>query len=125
MKKSEWDALRYFKPSEFSCKCGCGAGPSEMLRDFLVRLENAREVAGIPFVISSGFRCAKHNKFVSGVSDSAHTLGLAADILVAGSEARHKILASVIKFFPRVGIDKHFIHVDFDLTKPNPSVFLY
>ena len=67
MKKADWDSLRYFKPSEFICKCGCGAGTEEMLRDFMIRLENAREIAGIPFRISSGFRCAKHNKFI-GVS---------------------------------------------------------
>ena len=125
MKKSEWNSLRYFKPSEFSCKCGCGKGSEEMIRDFLIRLENAREVAGIPFIISSGFRCDKHNKFIGGVEDSSHTRGLAADIVVSGSVERHKILTAVLKFFPRVGVDKHFIHVDFDLTKPNPSLFLY
>ena len=125
MKKSEWDSLRYFKPSEFSCKCGCGAGLSEMQLAFMLRLENAREVAGIPFRISSGFRCEKHNKNVGGVADSAHVRGLAADILTSGSLERHTILNAVLKVFPRVGVDKHFIHVDFDLTKPNPSLFLY
>ena len=96
-----------------------------MLRDFMIRLENARELAGIPFRISSGFRCAKHNKFVGGVADSAHVRGLAADILTSGSLERHTILNAVLKVFPRVGVDKNFIHVDFDLTKPNPSLFLY
>lgn len=125
MKKADWDSLRYFKPSEFICKCGCGAGTEEMLRDFMIRLENAREIAGIPFRISSGFRCAKHNKFVGGVADSAHVRGLAADIITSGSSERFTILNAVLKFFPRVGVDKNFIHVDFDLTKPNPSLFLY
>lgn len=63
--------LRYFSPPEFRCKCGCGAGIEKMNPDLLKMLDEARDLAGIPFSLSSAYRCTKHNKAVGGVSDSA------------------------------------------------------
>ena len=69
--------LRFFKPEEFACKCGCGRGYDDMDAGLLRMLDEARALAGIPFSLSSAFRCAKHNKAVGGVADSAHTHGYA------------------------------------------------
>jgi uncharacterized protein YcbK (DUF882 family) len=95
--------------------------------DFLKRLDKARELAGVPFVITSGFRCPKHNKEVGGKPNSAHLRGLAADIAVADNETRYQIIYGLIKAgFKRIGIGKGFIHVDGDVvTKPFPRVWLY
>lgn len=70
--------MRYFKPDEFSCKCGkCGLGFFKMQQEFLGRLDHARHIAGVPFTINSALRCQAYNKSVGGVSDSAHVGGWA------------------------------------------------
>ena len=65
--------LRHFSPVEFRCKCGCGTGMEKMDADLLQMLDEARDLAGIPFPLSSAYRCPKHNKAVGGVPTSAHT----------------------------------------------------
>ena len=62
--------LRHFSPVEFRCKCGCGAGMEKMDADLLQMLDEARDLAGIPFPLSSAYRCARHNKAVGGVPTS-------------------------------------------------------
>lgn len=65
--------LRHFSPVEFRCKCGCGAGMEKMDADLLHLLDEARDLAGTPFSLTSAYRCPKHNKAVGGVPTSAHT----------------------------------------------------
>ena len=114
---------KYFKPSEFQCKCCGKLNISEELVD---RLYVAREKAGIPFVINSGYRCPKHNAEVGGKSDSAHKEGLAVDISAKDGYARFKILKALFDAgFERIGIDDKFIHADVDHSKPEETVFLY
>ncbi len=49
--------------------------------DLLQMLDEAQlNLAGIPFPLSSAYRCPKHNKAVGGVPTSAHTRGYAVDI---------------------------------------------
>ena len=84
--------LRYFSPDEFRCKDGCGAGIGRMEPDLLRMLDEARKIAGVPFSLSSAYRCSKHNKAVGGVPDSAHTRGYAVDIRCVDSHSRFVIL---------------------------------
>ena len=53
-------ALKYFKLSEFDSPDFKGSGKN-MTKDFLKKLDRARDIANIPFKISSGFRTAQHN----------------------------------------------------------------
>lgn len=78
-----WDNVEHFKKSEFACKCGCGFDEVDLK---LVRLlEDIREhFGGKPLSISSGCRCAKHNKKVGGVQGSRHVQGKASDIYIQG-----------------------------------------
>lgn len=78
-----WDNVEHFKKSEFACKCGCGFDEVDLK---LVRLlEDIREHFGRkPLYISSGCRCAKHNKEVGGVQGSRHVQGKASDIYIQG-----------------------------------------
>ncbi|HEU4775869.1 MAG TPA: D-Ala-D-Ala carboxypeptidase family metallohydrolase, partial [Telluria sp.] len=46
-------------------------------------LEQVRTLVGAPIAISSGYRSPALNKAVGGASNSAHVLGLAADISAA------------------------------------------
>lgn len=99
------------KKEEMDCKCGCGH--NNVGDDFLYRLNMARELAGVPFVINSGCRCEKHNKKVGGSLTSAHLAGLAADIKCPDSHTRYQIIIGLIGAgFRRMGIGKNFIHVD-------------
>ena len=72
--------LRHFFATEFRCKCGCGAGIEQMHPDLLMMLDELRDRAGIPLVLSSAYRCEAHNRKVGGVNASAHTRGYAVDI---------------------------------------------
>jgi len=115
--------MKYFKDSEFACPC-CGA--NEMDKTFVERLDLARDIAGVPFVITSGFRCEKHNSEVGGKKDSAHLKGLAVDIKCATSHDRNRMIrAFALMGFKRFGIGKTFIHVDEDPDLPQEVTWLY
>jgi hypothetical protein len=53
--------MQHFNIEEFACHC---CGKIAMDEAFLARLEKAREIAGVPFKITSGYRCPKHNAVV-------------------------------------------------------------
>lgn len=113
-----------FTREEFVCKDGCGL--YNMAELVLFRLQQARNLAGIPFKISSGSRCAKHNRACGGKTDSAHLDGLAVDVVAITSTTRAKVLMALLEAgFQRVGVAQGFIHADLDLTKPYPCVWLY
>lgn len=92
----------------------------------LQHLDAARHMAGIPFVISSAYRCAKHNKAVGGVPGSAHTKGLAVDIAAQGSRQRFIIAQSLMaRGLVRIGVASSFVHVDVDKGKDQQVMWLY
>ena len=124
--------MRYFRPEEFDCKCkkckdnGEGRGIDMMEHYFLQMLDDARHKAGIPFVITSGYRCPSHNKAVGGVANSAHTKGLAADIACSDERSRGYIIGALYEAcFNRIGIHPDFIHVDDDDSRSADVVWLY
>lgn len=114
--------MKYFKIDDFKCKCGCGL--NNISEELLEKLDNAREDAGIPFVINSACRCEKHNKREGGAISSKHLTGMAVDIKTTTSIDRYKIVKSLIKNgFVGIGIANTFVHADIDRT--SPLIFLY
>ncbi len=101
-------------------------GSGEMMDSTLLfKLENAREMAGVPFKINSGYRTEAHNKSINARSTSSHIKGLAVDIHCTKGIYRQKILTALIKAgFTRIGIANTFIHVDTDREKLN-SIWVY
>lgn len=94
--------------------------------DTVSSLDHAREDAGIPFVITSAYRCPEHNAEVGGVSSSAHVWGYAIDIACEGSRSRHKIVTALLNNgFNRMGIAGDFIHADKDPDKPPNVMWVY
>ena len=77
-----WDEIRYFKKSEFACKCGkyCDGYPAEIDMDMVKIADKIRAKIGKPITVNSGLRCKTHNANVGGVSNSQHLLGNAADL---------------------------------------------
>lgn len=111
-----WDGIKYFKRSEFACKCGkyCNGFPVEPNEKLVETLETIREHFGVPVTISSGIRCKTHNTNVGGVSKSQHMEGTAADIVVKGVP-----VSEVVKYaetlMPKtggIGTYKTFTHID-------------
>lgn len=119
--------MNYFRQEEFKCKCGkCDGGA--MNPEFLAKLNQARHLAKVPFIITSGYRCSAHNKAVGGKPNSAHTRGLAADIKFDNGTQAFAILHGLLAAgFVRVGYNqKHgFFHVDSDPTLPQQVFFDY
>lgn len=87
--------VKYFKPDEFACKCGCGA--HEISEALIVRLELIRRVCRRPIMITSGRRCLDHNKAVGGAPMSRHMYGRAADIRWNGNSEALEIVREVFR----------------------------
>ena len=92
-KSINWKDIKHFSKSEFKCPCFSNILVS---RKLVFMLDLARSLAGVPFNISSGYRCKKHNKQVGGVNNSVHLTGLAVDIEVADNLAKLKILRALV-----------------------------
>lgn len=107
-----WDDIKYFKKSEFRCKCGCGA---DKMDEKLIRVaDRVRGHFGKPITVSSGRRCSKHNANVGGVSNSRHLSGKAMDFCVSGKSAA-QVLAYVQKQSEiryAYAIDGSYVHMD-------------
>jgi zinc D-Ala-D-Ala carboxypeptidase len=104
--------LKYFDLSEFDCPCEEGSG-KYMDENFLIKLDTARDIAGVPFKINSG------------VSNSSHTNipCNAADISAKDSKSRFVIINALLQAgFTRIGIGETFIHCDTDTEKKSPNV---
>lgn len=128
MTKEEWGKIKYFQPDEFDDPTAPGSGEAMMDYAFVERLDKLRRVWGRPIVVNSGYRTQEHNKAVGGVKDSAHQRGLAADLRTADlTDAIRFAIVAALNGFSRIGVDMkgHMVHLDCDLSLPNPSVWFY
>jgi len=114
--------LQYFRLEEFDSPDEPGSG-RRMCGDFLFMLDEARDIARVPFRITSGVRSVSHNKAVGGTENSSHLRGKAADIACTDSATRFRIVAALLAVgFNRVGIGASFIHCDNDDEIKTPGV---
>jgi len=96
-----------------------------MSKEFLFVLDEAREFAGIPFIINSAYRSPDHPLSIKN-PNSSHIKGLAVDIKATDSVTRFKIVKALIEVgFTRIGIADTFIHVDLDLDKTQNVIWTY
>ena len=119
--------IKYFNLSEFDSPDEVDSGYN-MDSHFMRKLDEAREIAGIPFKVNSGYRSISHNKKVGGVSNSSHIKipCCAADIHANTSRDRFLIMSAAIKVgINRIGIGKNFIHLDTDKTKSQDVTWHY
>lgn len=122
--------MKYFTYREFDSPDLIGSG--ELMDNyFLTKLENARKIAGVPFVITSGYRTEKHHKALyeklgKKPTRSAHLKGCAADIRVRNLTERYAILNGLILAgFKRIGISDNFIHCDTSNEHTQNIIWLY
>lgn len=115
---------RFFKKNELICPCGCGVYNIDA--EALERLDKARLIAGLPFIINSACRCSEHNAKVGGKSNSEHLSGKAFDIKCTDSRTRLIIIDALLKAgFNRIGIAKSYIHADTSNIKDQFVMWLY
>ena len=97
----------------------------KMDKTFLLKLDEARERAGIPFVINSAYRSPEHPLSIKNPT-SSHLKGLAVDISVTNSRQRFIVLNALLEVgFIRIGIADTFIHVDLDNEKSKDVIWTY
>jgi len=110
-----------FDRHEFACKCNCGFDDISLL--LVEKLQQLREVLGRPVKVTSGCRCAPHNRGVGGASESAHLGGFAADIACADSHEKMLMVPAACIIFRRIGIYESWIHCDVDGSKEQDVMF--
>lgn len=103
---------KYFKEAEFN-RCSPSCSLQDMKQTTMSKLDTAREIAGIPFVLNSAFRSSAWDKSKGRSGTGAHTTGNAVDIRCTSDRNRFLIIDALIKAgFNRIGIAKTFIHAD-------------
>ena len=126
MSTTDWEIIKYFDPDNTYCACGCGQGPEEMKPRTMLMLDLARKQAGIPFVLTSAFRCPQHNEDVGGAENSAHKKGYGVDIECKDSRSRFVIIDALLRVgFTRIGIAETFIHADNDPDNTPQVAWVY
>lgn len=134
-------ALRYFKRSEFDSPAtpeDIAAGKATYTKNgvkyltdsgkhmnpvFLQKLDKARELANIPFNVTSGYRTVNWERHRGRSGKSAHTLGMAADIAYSTTAQRDAIIKAAIKAgITRIGIASNFVHLD-NADQADPKLY--
>lgn len=106
--------VRYFTMNEFRCPC---CKEVAVAAELVLLLDVSRAFAGVPFRLSSGFRCVHHNREVGGVDNSRHLIGCAADILCPEKLTMARFTEIMATQFRRPGyefkpyINRNFVHV--------------
>lgn len=129
-----WSHYRHFTADEFRCPC---CRQQKMKRALLDRLDYIRETMQRSMRVTSGFRCPIHNSAIGGAKHSAHLVGLAADISVAGwSAGQVRELAMLgLTHMQGVGLRVHgaaagrYVHLDVlkpgDRLSTRPAIWTY
>ncbi len=109
-----------FSKKELSCPC---CSKMEMKASFIERLQKLRDVLASPLVITSAYRCKKHNDSLPGSArHSQHMDGVAVDIACSDASFRFLLIAEAVRQgFRGIGIAKTFIHLD-SREEPSPVV---
>ena len=111
-----------FIVKEFSCHGSGCCSTVKIDTDLVNFLQKIRTHFKKPITINSGYRCSKHNKAVGGASQSKHTMGMAADIVVEDVKPK-----DVAKYAESIGVkgiglyetdkDGYFVHIDTRTSK--------
>ena len=98
-----WSDYPNFKEAEFACSefKVCHMQPA-----FMATLQKIRTIYGKPLIISSGYRSLEHSREKGKIHAGEHTLGLAADILIAGAEALKLVDIAINQGVRRIGVSQ-------------------
>jgi zinc D-Ala-D-Ala carboxypeptidase len=78
----------------------------------LLGLQALRDIIGKAVKVNSGYRSVEHNKTIGGATNSLHTLGMAADVVVDNVSPLH--IASIARDLGFGGVKAYptFTHID-------------
>jgi len=128
-----WPSDRWpnFAFAEMACRETGECLLDEALMDALQRV---RAICG-PMTVTSGYRSPRHSEEVAkGRSGGPHTLGKAADIRCAGTQAFEILHTALDEGFTGIGIDQRgedrFLHLDVithldDFPATRPTIWSY
>lgn len=116
---------KHFNESEFkACTPRCSL--QDMNQRTMNKLDRARELAGIPFVLNSAYRSPEWERAHGRSGTGAHPHRCGVDIRCNTSANRMKIVQACLQVgFRRIGIGKTYVHVDDDPTKPQNVMWHY
>lgn len=128
MQLSKNFSLAELVASQIATRKGIDNTPAPAIVANLTRLatllEQVRAVVGAPIAISSGYRSPALNKALSGAANSAHVLGLAADISTA--KLAPKALALLIRqsgiIFDQLIYEGTWVHIGLSVGAPRRQV---
>ena len=105
---------KYFKEDEFN-RCSPSCSLQDMKQTTISKLDTAREITGIPFVLTSAYRSKKWDQSKGRSGTGAHT-----------SRNRFLVVDALLKAgFKRIGVAKTFIHADDSETHDQSVMWLY
>lgn len=111
----------YFSTKEFECRCSFPDCKKQRIsKTVVVRLDLIRKEIKQPLVVTSAFRCHKHQAFLrsAGVNTvvaevSQHELGNAVDVVPKDQKnVRSSFLSTCVKHFDAIGLSNSFLHLD-------------
>ena len=105
----------FFKDTEFACKCdyeNCVESERNMKQKFLDAIYWVRSQVDFPMIVTSGYRCKKHNKDVGGARYSFHARGMAADFHMVDAKQRYELVEAAIAAGLSVIVYSNFVHLD-------------
>lgn len=136
MKLSKNFTLAEFSLSETAKKLGISnVIPTQYVPNIKTLVEQvlqpAREVLGVPIMVTSGYRCPALNRAVGGVQGSQHTMGEAADLVPADGSVKTLMRLFVILMdgaFDQLILEhksgKSWIHVSYRAGRNRQQVLL-
>lgn len=117
--------IKYFNEMEFR-RCTPACHMRDMDAEFLARLDEIRERAGIPLVLNSAYRSVAYEKAHGRAGTSAHCEGKAVDIRCNSYANRYKIIKAALECgITRIGVGQTYIHLDNSKTHTQNVIWDY
>jgi uncharacterized protein YcbK (DUF882 family) len=116
---------KHFVEKEFQ-NCSPACSLQDMKQCTITKLDKARDVAGIPFVLTSAYRSPAWDKARGRTGTGSHTTRNAVDIRCNSETNRWKVVSALIEAgFNRIGIAKTYVHADDSGTHSINVIWLY
>ncbi|MFA5458050.1 MAG: D-Ala-D-Ala carboxypeptidase family metallohydrolase [Synergistaceae bacterium] len=99
---------RGFRSTEFDCHC-CGKNFIDL--GIVHRLQVLRDILQVPIIVTSGYRCGRHNREIGGAPNSMHLKGWAVDWTCSKIEEAARLCenwSGGFHYYP----EEKFIHTD-------------